>query len=198
MIIDHARRGVVLARRALTGSLLATALALGLTCCSPAAPPKDGLESIGGSADLMEAMVAPSAQIIWDASSQFTATDGSVVNNGPKSDAEWLKLRHAALVLGEAMNLLAMTARPAGQQFKQQPGSGPDSNLPVAEVEHVINANRPEYVRLARSMQQAARQAIAASDRQDPKALAEVGDDINEICESCHQKFWYPREGGTG
>jgi hypothetical protein len=124
--------------------------------------------------------------------------DGSVIDNGPKSDAEWLKVRHAALVLGEAMNLLAMPGRPVAHQFKQQREAADDNNLSFTEVERLIGANRLDYARLSQSMQQAAKRVIVATDQQDAKALAAAGNDINENCEPCHQRFWYPQEGGTG
>jgi hypothetical protein len=37
--------------------------------------------------------------------------------------------------------------------------------------------------------------ALAAIDKKDAQALFEAGDKIDEVCESCHQVFWYPEQG---
>ena len=40
--------------------------------------------------------------------------------------------------------------------------------------------------------------ALAAIDKKDAQALFEAGDKIDEVCESCHQVFWYPEPSGSG
>jgi hypothetical protein len=39
--------------------------------------------------------------------------------------------------------------------------------------------------------------ALAAIDKKDSEALFEAGDKIDEVCESCHQVFWYPAAGAS-
>jgi len=61
-------------------------------------------------------------------------------------------------------------------------------------------ADRQESQRLEpvrASPQDSLQPAIAAIDKKDTQALFEAGDKIDEICESCHQVFWYPAPGAS-
>jgi cytochrome c556 len=35
-------------------------------------------------------------------------------------------------------------------------------------------------------------EAVRASDAQDTAALLDIGGRMQDVCESCHQVFWYP------
>jgi cytochrome c556 len=47
-------------------------------------------------------------------------------------------------------------------------------------------------VAFAHALQDAAGSALAAIDKRDANALLEAGGDLDEACESCHKRFWYP------
>ena len=38
----------------------------------------------------------------------------------------------------------------------------------------------------------AASASLAAIDKRDANALLEAGGDLDEACENCHKRFWYP------
>jgi cytochrome c556 len=57
-----------------------------------------------------------------------------------------------------------------------------------------IVANRPVFDRFALRLGDAAFDALAAIDAQDPAALARAGGKLEERCESCHVTFWYPSQ----
>ena len=81
--------------------------------------------------EIMDSMVMPSAQILWDAVAG-DATDKGTVEKTPQTDEDWQKLRWTAVTLAEATNALAVPGRkvaPAGTKSQN-----PDSELePVNE-----------------------------------------------------------------
>src|SRR5262245_4262641 len=83
-------------------------------------------ELIGTIHDIMEGIVDPSSDVLFDA----VATDitaAGVNEKRPQTDEEWEKVEGNALMLAEAANLLKMPGRkvaPAGVQTKSE---GPDA-----------------------------------------------------------------------
>ena len=55
-----------------------------------------------------------------------------------------------------------------------------------------IKANRPQFIKHARALQDAARETVVAIDKRSPDALLEAGGKVDEACEACHKAFWYP------
>ena len=58
-----------------------------------------------------------------------------------------------------------------------------------------VQADRATFVAYARAMQGAALGALKAIEARDAAALLESGGNIDEACELCHKKFWYPGGG---
>jgi cytochrome c556 len=42
-------------------------------------------------------------------------------------------------------------------------------------------------------LQESSRQLLAAIEKRDVDAFLEAGGDLDEACESCHRRFWYPK-----
>src|SRR5215831_17181432 len=105
--------------------------------------------------DLMDAIVDPSADVVWGASGTVVDQNG-VHDNFPKTQEEWLNVRRAAIRIIEGSNLLMMPGREAAPP-------GAKSEAPGVELEP------PEIT-----------------------ALLEIGGQMEDACESCHQVFWYP------
>lgn len=147
--------------------------------------------------EIMLAEVIPAATSLWNAVSTETTSTGTI-EHSPVSDADWLAVRHQALVLIEAGNLLLVEGRPIvarGARIKdaEQPGIlGPE------QIRRAIAANRGRFVGLVHALQDAGREVLDAADRKDASALSDAGGDIDEACEACHKSYWYPpaRQGG--
>ena len=60
--------------------------------------------------DLMLSVVDPSADVVW-LSVTTVVDEKGLVETMPKSDEEWLKVRHGAVTLMEAANLLMIPGR---------------------------------------------------------------------------------------
>src|SRR5262245_28856878 len=61
--------------------------------------------------DIMDAMVDPSADALWEAVSVTINSDGEIIENVPKTAEEWAAVRRNAIILIEAANLLVIPDR---------------------------------------------------------------------------------------
>jgi len=56
----------------------------------------------------------------------------------------------------------------------------------------LIRKNRASFDAFASALQAVGAEAVRASDAQDTAALLDIGGRMQDVCESCHQVFWYP------
>jgi len=139
--------------------------------------------------ELMDAMVDPAADGLWDAVA-VTATAAGVDRREPRTPEEWAAVRRHALTLIEAMNLVILPGRHAAPA-DSRPGLG---ELPPEKIELLIEQQRPLFTGFANSVRATAREALEAIDRKDVDALLKAGGDIDAACEACHVTFWYPNQ----
>jgi hypothetical protein len=138
--------------------------------------------------DLMDNIVDPSADTIWNSVST-TITKKGTEEKAPHTDEEWGTVRHSAIELLEASNLLQIPGRHvamAGQRNEQ------GIELQPEQIEKLINEDRRAWITLAHGLHDAATLALHAVDAKDPAKVLESGDVIDNACENCHQRYWYP------
>jgi hypothetical protein len=139
--------------------------------------------------DLMDSIVDPSADVVWGAVGTVVDQDGAH-ETFPKTQEEWLNVRRASIRIIEGANLLMMPGREAAP-----PGSkseAPGVELEPPEITALIKKNRASFDAFARALQAVGAESVRASDAQDTAALLEIGGRMQDVCESCHQVFWYP------
>src|SRR5882672_5974859 len=157
----------------------------------PAAPPYHPVASIR---EVMNSVIDPNVDVVWNA----VKTDidhGKQIEHAPANDEEWAAVRHSAMTVSEGANLLMMPGRAVAPQ-----GAGslaPGIELAAAQVRALIDKSPSGWNQFARSLQDSLQPALAAIDKKDSLALFEAGDKIDEVCESCHQVFWYPPQGAS-
>lgn len=139
--------------------------------------------------DIMESMIDPSGDFVFE-SVQEIADERGITRKAPQTDAEWAEVRRNLLVLLEAQNLLVMegrrVARPEDRSRNPQVEKEPE------EIQKLLDAGRPDFLRRARSLQDAAVLAMKAVDAKDTNALFQAIIGIDKACESCHLHYWYP------
>ena len=141
--------------------------------------------------EIMGSEVVPSSANLWNAVSTKSTAQG-IIENRPTTDEAWLSLRHQALILIEAGNLLLMKDRPIvarGGKVKdaEQPGIlGPE------QIRHAMDADPAKLARLVHALQGATGKALEAIEKKDSGALSDAGGAIDEACEACHKTYWYP------
>jgi hypothetical protein len=174
---------------------------LALTACSPhdsatlqATTPTTAAASFELTAsvqELMEAMVDPHADAIWDAVGS-TITAAGTQNKQPSNDDEWRQIRLSAIALMETTNLLAMNGRrlvPEGGKILDE---GSDGVLKTEEAQKKLESQHEVFAQFAHALHDVGKKVLRAVDAKDPNALLDAGTDLDEVCEGCHTTFWYP------
>jgi hypothetical protein len=152
------------------------------------APPYNTVATIK---DIMDSMVDPSADYIWESVGTEVSAKG-VIEKAPKTDDEWKEERRRAILLVEAANLLVMPGRKVAQAGEKS--ENPGIELGPEEIMAIIDGNRATFHRLAHEFQQTAIEQLEAVNKKDLPALLKVGGDIDTRCENCHKTYWYPND----
>jgi hypothetical protein len=139
--------------------------------------------------DIMESVIDTSADVIWGAVGTVVDKEG-VHEAFPKTPEEWLEVRHAAIRIIEGGNLLMMPGREAAPDGAQS--EAPGVELEPAQITPLINKNRTSFDGFAGALQALGVEALRASAARDTALLLDIGARMENVCESCHQTFWYP------
>ena len=140
--------------------------------------------------ELMESIIDPSADVLWGAVGTVADKEG-VHELLPKTQEEWLDVRRAAVRIIEGGNLLLMPGREAAP-----PGTRsevPGVELEPAEMTQLIKKQRKSFDAFAKALQALGLEALRAADAKDGATLIEIGGRMENVCEGCHQTFWYPQ-----
>jgi hypothetical protein len=174
-------------------ALCITAAACGKSEPAPAATASDApqYQPTATVKDLMQSIVDPSADLVWNAVTTVQTAKGTV-DKAPQTPEEWLKVRHGAVGLSEGANLLMMPGRHVAQAHEKS--DTPGVELEPAEMEVLINKDRAAFIQRAKALHEAGMAAVAAADAKDAQKLFEVGEQIEQACENCHSHYWYPNE----
>jgi cytochrome c556 len=171
-----------------------------LSACSRSAPPpaattataETPMVPVGTVKDVMQGIVDPTSKAIWDAVGTESGKNG-IVEKAPKTDEEWAVVEHNALSLAEAANLLKVPGRhmalPEQANATSQPGA---AELTPAQIEEKVNRDRGAWDVKADALRMTATKAVAAAKAHDKDSILNVGEEIDNACESCHKVYWYP------
>ena len=110
---------------------------------------------------LMQAMIDPSADEIWDATGWIISAAG-IEERKPKNDAEWTAVRNHAISLTEAGNLLMMAPRAK---------------------------DGDEWMKRSQELIDTATSAWRAAEAKDVQKLFDTGGEVYVACSNCHQKY---------
>lgn len=127
-------------------------------CGGPTPPP---FKPIADNKLLMQSVVDPNADVIWDAVKIIETKEGTE-DIRPRTDAEWAIVRNAAVTLAESGNLLMLVPR------------AKDGGEWMQRAQEMINAGEA---------------AIRAAEAKNAEKLFTVGGDIYDSCSNCHRKY---------
>jgi hypothetical protein len=156
----------------------------------PAPPPFQLEASIQ---ELMDAVIDPAADALWDSVS-ITQTAKGTVFHQPHTDEEWREARRHAIALIEGTNLLIMDGRRLVAPGSTVLDQGTSGVLSAEEGAKVFEAKHTTFVEFARALRDAGEQMLASIDKKDSTAMMNAGAAMDGICESCHLTFWYPNQ----
>lgn len=181
-------------------SVLLPLMVCGLSACKSREPPPapvvqapavSDLRPVASVLDLMLGMIDPAADSLWDSVATTSGPKG-VEEKQPRTDKEWAEVRHNALAVIEGANLLMMDGRKVAHPGQQLEEPGGKSDFTPAQAQAAIDADRASFVAFAHELQDAAGSAMTAIEKRNADALLDAGGDLDEACEGCHKRFWYP------
>jgi cytochrome c556 len=145
--------------------------------------------------DLMKKIVAVQAQVIWDVGNQAQDDEGNPDASKLKS-ADWTRIVTAGAQVRQVAQTLAKSdhimASAPGQKID---GEGAAPEAPTAkQVQGYLDANPQVFRAFARALSGSMDQVVAAAQAKNVMKLAEVSGNLDQICEDCHVKFWYPNQ----
>lgn len=173
-------------------TLIALATAAALAGCQPA-PPAQVFRTTASIQDIMQSIVDPAADALWESVSS-TVTAQGVDEHRPETDEDWKALRHHAIQLAEAANLLAIDGRPVVHAGRQLEDAHVSVTLKSDAIEALLAKDRATFTSHARNLQAGAEEALRAIDARDLTAFTKAGAQIDIACEACHLTFWYPND----
>lgn len=160
----------------------------------PPAPPPSPYRATATVREIMQSVVAPSAEGLWTAVGTISNARGTVTLE-PKTDAEWAAVRRHAVALVESTNLLLIPGRhiaTADAQVLRAEEADPGAELPPAEIERRVLANWPAWTAMAHALHDSAMTVLETVNKKDAAGLETTGSDLDAVCETCHLTFWYP------
>lgn len=182
-------------------AVAAAALLFGVAACTsskPApAPAAAAAESepayrlTGTIKEIMDSVVDPNADVLWDSVSTTINRQGTTEKQ-PRSDEDWKNVRRSALALVEATNLLVIPGRKVAPEGDKS--ENPEIELGPEQMQKLVDADRGKWVNNAHGLHDAAMVALKAIDKKDVKGLMDAGENIDNACENCHKQYWYPDE----
>lgn len=152
---------------------------------------EDSYRVTGTMRDIMNSMVDPSANDIWNAVSVTVDLEG-VHENFPETDDEWQEVRRRAVTLMEATNLMLLPGREIAE-----PGvtaENPDVELEPAQIQELIATDPEKWAELTHHLHDVASQLVTSIDARDTDEYSEVSNSLDRACEGCHLEYWYPND----
>ncbi|MBK7114519.1 MAG: hypothetical protein IPH71_00395 [Proteobacteria bacterium] len=141
--------------------------------------------------DLMLGQIDPAADFLWESVATIS-TDKGIEERQPRTDAEWAEVRHKALAVIEGANLLMLEGRRVAHPGQQLSEAGGEGDFTPEQSQAAVDADRATYLAYSEAMRGVAELLLAAIEKRDIEAMLENGGVLDETCEQCHRKFWYP------
>lgn len=147
--------------------------------------------------EAMKDVIAPQTQVVWDVSNDLMDDDGNPVASR-LSDAQWEQIAAASQRIRDMSLALAMAdpVRAAAPGVKID-GEGNPEGSTAAQVQGFIDADRATFAEDAKALAASAEALVTAARAKDAARASDVAGTLDQVCEACHQKFWYPQQAAA-
>ena len=144
--------------------------------------------------ELMEYMIDPASDYIFDSVKTLVQPNGKVVEVEPKTDEDWEKLRVGAVTLAEGIYLLKVQ-RPFTPAGDVNSSVGPDATeLSPDQIVAKVNGDPVEWNARIEALRNVGLEVLDIVKKKNTKELWDASENLDEACESCHRSYWYPKE----
>ena len=142
--------------------------------------------------DIMDSVVDPNADFIWDSVSSESSIEKGLVEKAPKTPEEWKEVRRHAVALMEATNMIRIPGRAVAHPGEK--ADDPRVEEQPEAIQAMINRDRDTWNKAADGLYDTTALIIKAVDAKNVDAILDAGDRIDKACETCHLKYWYPKQ----
>jgi hypothetical protein len=144
--------------------------------------------------ELMDYMIDPASDYIFDSVKTLIRPDGKVIEVVPKTDEDWEKLRVGAVTLAEGVYLLKVQ-RPFAPAGDVNNSVGPDATeLAPEQIAAKVSKDPVEWNARIETLRNVGLQVLDIVKKKNTKELWDASENLDEACESCHRSYWYPKE----
>jgi hypothetical protein len=178
--------------------MLLTVVACGAGCSRPSAPPPKpallgDMTPVVSVKELMHDLIDPGSDYIFNAVGTVVTKDGTV-ETAPKTDEDWDRLRIGAVTMAEGAYLLKIR-RPFAPPGDLNNSTGPDATeLSPDEITAKVDADLVEWNARIEALRNVGREVLEIVKKRDAAELWDAGANLDQACENCHKRYWYPRE----
>ena len=139
--------------------LVAVSAALLFGCSS--APPPPPFKPITDVKELMNSVIDPSADVIWNSVATIQSV-GQTEERRPQTNEQWTAVRDSAIIVAESGNLLMMVPR------------AKDGDV---------------WMKMAQGLIDAGSEARRGAEAKNPDAVFDAGANIYYACSNCHVRY---------
>jgi hypothetical protein len=162
------------------------AAAVALAGCERKAPePTETIKSI------MDTTVNPSGEFLFRSIIEMSDERG-VTRKEPKTEEDWALVRHHLDALQDGVRRLSVPGLRAAGPGDQ--AANPLLELQPVEINKLLDTDHPDFLRRANRLSEAATAGSKAAAAKDVDALFAALTQIDHACESCHLRYWYPKD----
>jgi hypothetical protein len=139
----------------------------------------------------MDTAVNPSGEFLFRSIIEMSDERG-VTRKEPKTTEDWAAVQHHLGVLTDGAARLSVPGlRAAGPRDR---AANPLLELQPAEIDKLLAKDHADFVRRAGRLRDAAAMGSKAVAAKDVAALFAALTQIDHACESCHLRYWYPKD----
>jgi len=156
-----------------------------------ASAPVSDLQPVVSVKELMENIIDPQADFVFDAVA-VDVTEKGTKEIRPTTDDDWVKVQRGAIILLEASNLLKMPRRIAPPDDRRPTGGPGAPELSPTEIQAKVEKDRASWNTHADRLREEAVKVLEIVKARDADRLFAAGTDLDRACENCHLDYWYP------
>ena len=138
-------------------------------------------------------LIDPLADNIFNAVSTVSTEQGTI-ENAPKTEEDWDKIRVGAVTMAEASYLLKVR-RPFAPAGDLNNSVGPDAaELSPDQITAKVDKDLVEWNARIEALRNVGLQVLDIVKKKDVAQLWDAAENLDTACESCHRSYWYPGE----
>jgi hypothetical protein len=140
----------------------------------------------------MLGQINPQGTALWDITNDAMESAGSVTAAKIKA-SDWTRLLASGKAIANGAHALATAERiVAASPGAKIADEGPPGVARAADVQRYIDADTATFRARAARLEQTGTGIVVAVQKRDLKALQDLANHLDAVCEDCHKQYWYP------